>query len=60
MHQATPRAVASHFETSKSRPAPAPGAESLEILHELGFGARADQLLADGAVGAYMPLFGAD
>jgi len=60
MHQATPRARASHFETSKSRPAPAPGAESLEILHELGFGARADQLLADGAVGAYMPLFGGD
>jgi crotonobetainyl-CoA:carnitine CoA-transferase CaiB-like acyl-CoA transferase len=54
---ATPHGEATGFVTCRSAPAPAPGADSVEILAELGYGARSGDLIAAGAVHAERPLF---
>jgi crotonobetainyl-CoA:carnitine CoA-transferase CaiB-like acyl-CoA transferase len=55
---ATPHGKATGFKTYHSAPAPAPGAQSVEILAEFGYGAKSNDLLASGAVEADLPIFG--
>ena len=59
MQQLTPHAEASAFETRSGFPAPEPGAQTIEILKELGYSGKIESFLADATATAHMKLFSA-